>query len=162
MAEAKPAIVVGGQAPKIWTPDEIRKLMFGKPQEARAWVSGDPIIVTNYGRGGAGKTHLGFTFPGPIVLHDLELNTSETLRQFAHRSDIMKYEYSVPTTEHRDQARRYYEAWLDQYFKTMESFWRAGIQGTHIIDSVTRLWELIRFAIVPLKDDGKVIGSAWN
>lgn len=150
--------------PTAMTPDDIKKLLAGKPKQAKPWTTGDPLIVLAYGRGGAGKTHLGLTFPGPTVYHDLELNIAETQRheKFAGRDDIFKYEYSVPTAEHREQAKKYYDQWVEQYFDTMEKFWRAGVQGTHIIDSVTRLWELIRYAIVPMDNNGRVIGTAWN
>lgn len=144
--------------------DELRRLLTRTTGTAPTPMARrDPragMVTGAWGEEGVGKTHLGLTWPGPMVYHDLESNAEETFRAF-DRSDVVAYHrYRVPIMGEREQNKTELDRFVRNYYGGLRAFHEAGVVGTHVVDGVTRLWELIRYAIVPLDADGRV-KSAW-
>jgi hypothetical protein len=131
----------------------------------KPWTPGDSTVACFWGPGGTGKTTLAFsaaTPTRPIVLFDLEHNTREAARRF-DPSLIIPADpngYWVPILGQKEQARPVADRLLKDYHQWLRRLSDAGVRATIVIDSVTKLWELMRYAFVPLNPDGSV-KSAW-
>lgn len=141
--------------------EEVRALI-GAKEPPPIWTPKDGLIAVPWGPEGCGKTRFALTFPGPLVIHDLEGNVEETMSTMPGiRENVAAYyKYSVPILADKNASKPIWEEFKKNFHGAVEKFRKAGVTGTHIVDSGTRVWELIRYAVVPLDDDGRV-RSAW-
>lgn len=147
------------------TDSEIRDIL-GESDESllKAWSPGDPLAILAWGPAGVGKTHLGMTFPKPIFAFDFDLNMNETMRQFQGQN-IFKRTFMVPPLGEWLRAKELADRFLKEYYEALTKLERlgksTGVYGSVMLDSVTQLWDLLRYAYVPMDADGRT-KSAWN
>lgn len=128
---------------KPWTPEE------------------NGFVITPWGRPGAGKTAFAFSGPAPIVVFDFNWNTSQEIRRWPDKEILDPYTYRVHELGDRQANVDMWNRFLSDYNRAIDTFMKSGLRGTIVIDDVTRLWELIRFSLVPLNPDGTV-KTAWS
>ena len=133
----------------------------------KPWKGGDPLIVVVWGPYSSGKTHFAFTASSlcPVFLFDFEHNTSEVARhpQFKDKL-IVRQTYFVPVlgvTGWKQQAEAQANKFRKDYYDALTLATQQHVQCCFVIDSVTKVWELLRYAYVPIDDAGRT-GSAWN
>lgn len=131
----------------------------------KPWTPGQSTVACFWGPAGVGKTSLAFsaaTPDRPIVLFDLEHNTREAVRRFDPTLVIPANDrgYWVPILGKKEQAKAVADALVTDYHNWLARLSSSGIRATVVIDSVTKLWELMRYAYVPLDATGAV-KSAW-
>lgn len=119
-------------------------------------------VIGIFGKEGAGKNHFTLTAPPPWVFFDTEGNTEETLRSFPGSEKMAKiFRYKVPILGEKDLAKAEFDKFYKDYHGTLRTLAMKQAKATLIIDGVTKLWEMIRYALVPLDAEGRV-KSAWN
>jgi hypothetical protein len=98
------------------------------------------LIASIHGHRGKGKSHLGLTAPGPLVVFNLDIGLTGVVQKFLKQKEVMVMDLKMPPTQEEAEKEwsRFYAAWSavlkDRHVKSI------------VVDTETELWELFRMA----------------
>lgn len=125
----------------------------------------DGFVTLIWGRQGSGKTAYTLSCPEPIVPFDFELNFLQTVSSIpgirSRKEIVDPYQYLVHELADRSANQSILNQFLSDYNSVIQTFSNSGQRGTIALDSTTVLWQLITYALVPLRPDGRV-KSTWD
>lgn len=99
------------------------------------------LIVSIMGREKQGKTHVGFTAPGPIAAFDFDYGQEGVIHKFAKDKRIYTSEFRIGEIS----AEKFNVEW-ERYKKEYRAALNEKELRSLIIDTNTELWELARMA----------------
>jgi hypothetical protein len=119
-------------------------------KEASATTMQSPrLIVDVGGEEKSGKTHFGFTAPGPIYEHSFDIGNEGVIEKFQAQKRIFVAEYELELQPDEGSAQQVAEAanrvW-DQFVANFRDGLHSCGQGTTLVDTGTEMWELLRLA----------------
>ena len=101
------------------------------------------LIVSIEGDPNVGKTHFGFTAPGPIAVFDFDEGTSGVVKKFPNKT-IFTRTFRFPIAAKVEAEFDYKRAW-DDFVNSYMGAIQSGVR-TVFIDTATEMWELVRLA----------------
>lgn len=99
------------------------------------------LIVNTMGKEKSGKTNLGLTAPGPIVLFDFDYGLEGVIGKFASDKDIYPSEYRI-----NEIAANAFITQFERFKKEFASALKEPEVRSIVVDTGTELWELARMA----------------
>ena len=106
-------------------------------------------IIDLAGEEGTGKTHFGFTAPGPIYEHSFDIGNEGVIEKFWGNKAIHVAEYELSVQPGEGTAQEVADA-ADKVWNQFVANFRDGLSscgnGTTLIDTGSEMWELLRLS----------------
>lgn len=99
------------------------------------------LIVNVMGKEKQGKTHVGFTAPGPVVTFDFDYGQEGVVGKFAKDKKIYSSEFRISEIS----ADKFKSEW-ERYKKEYRAALAEKEVRSIVVDTATELWELARMA----------------
>lgn len=142
---------------------DLLKILGGDISTISPWKPGDPTVLLIWGQSGAGKNHLAYTAPAPIIMYDFEHNGHETLRNFPDlEGNIVSRRYMVPPKDDSDMARGIAERFVTDFHSDLDKMKMNKITPTIFIDSITLCYDLITFGLVKYGPSGRAMPREYG
>jgi hypothetical protein len=116
------------------------------------------LILSVTGHERHGKSSLGLSAPGPIVVFDLDKGLEGVARKFVDSKDVYTKEYKFSKSDTKDRFVTLWSAFRTDYYAALES----PKVRTIIIDTATAAWDLIKLARIGLLGIPKEQGYRWG